>query len=251
MSDNTQIKRILISQPDPADEDSPYFRLAEKWDLDIDFRKFIQVEGISLNEFRKQGINPLDYTAIIFTSKVAVDHLFGLLEEMRVEMPADTKYFCVSEATSRYLQKYITIRKRKLFVGERTAMDLVPFVKKHKKSKFLFPCSDAHRRELPGYMRDNGFDITETVIYQTVSSDLSDLNAEKYDMIAFFSPSGIQSLYKNFPDFVQNNTRIAVFGPTTAEEAEKHGLRIDVIAPKPNMPSMTAAIETFLKEHDQ
>ncbi len=251
MSDHTPIKRILISQPEPSDQESPYFRLADKWDLDIDFRKFIQVEGVSLNEFRKQGINPLDFNAIIFTSKVAVDHFFRLLEEMRIEMPATTKYFCVSEATSRYLQKYITIRKRKLFVGERTAMDLAPFVKKHKKSKFLFPCSDVHRRELPGYMRENGMDITESVIYQTVASDLSELDATSYDMICFFSPSGIQSLYKNFPDFKQNSTIIAVFGPTTAKEAEKNGLDTAIVAPKPNIPSMTAAIENYLKEHDR
>jgi len=245
MSDHTPIKSILISQPEPSDKESPYFKLAEKWDINIDFRKFIQVEGVSLNEFRKQGINPLDFNAIIFTSKVAVDHFFRLLEEMRIEMPATTKYFCVSEATSRYLQKYITIRKRKLFVGERTAMDLVPFIKKHKKSKFL-----VHRRELPGYMRENGMDITETVIYQTVASDLSDLDATQYDMICFFSPSGIQSLYKNFPDYTQNNTIIAVFGPTTAKEAEKNGLKTGIVAPKPNIPSMTAAIESYLKEHE-
>lgn len=240
------VKSILISQPAPSDENSPYFSLAEKWSLKIDFRKFIQVEGVSLNEFRKQGINPLDYTAIIFTSKVAVDHFFRLMEEMRIEMPPTTRYFCVSEATSRYLQKYITIRKRKLFVGERTAMDLVPFIKKHKKEKFLFPCSNVHRKELPGFMREEGITVTESVIYQTVHSDLSDLKDIYYDMICFFSPSGIQSLFENFPDFQQNYTRIAVFGPTTAKEAEKHNLRIDVQAPRPNMPSMTAAINQYL-----
>ncbi|MEM6628608.1 MAG: uroporphyrinogen-III synthase [Bacteroidota bacterium] len=251
MSTNSSVKTILISQPKPSDTSSPYFRLAEKWELQIDFRKFIQVQGISLNDFRKQGINPLDFPAIIFTSKVAVDHFFGLLEEMRIELPPETKYFCVSEATSRYLQKYITIRKRKLFVGERTAMDLAPFVKKHKKEKYLFPCSNVHRRELPNYMRENNIDVTESVIYETVASDLSDLENVNYDMICFFSPSGIKSLYKNFPNFVQNNTRIAVFGPTTAKEAAKHGLRVDVEAPKPKIPSMTAAIESYLKKHKE
>ena len=251
MSTNSSVKKILISQPKPSDTSSPYFRLAEKWGLTIDFRKFIQVQGISLNDFRKQGINPLDFPAIIFTSKVAVDHFFGLLEEMRIEMPPETKYFCVSEATSRYLQKYITIRKRKLFVGERRAMDLAPFVKKHKKEKYLFPCSSVHRKELPNYMRENNIDVTESVIYETVASDLSDLENVNYDMICFFSPSGIKSLYKNFPNFVQNNTRIAVFGPTTAKEAVKHGLRVDVEAPKPQIPSMTAAIEGYLKSHKE
>ncbi|MEM6802759.1 MAG: uroporphyrinogen-III synthase [Bacteroidota bacterium] len=245
------VKSILISQPSPTDQNSPYFRLAQKWNIKIDFRKFIQVEGVNLNEFRKQGLNPLDFTGIIFTSKVAVDHFFRLINEMRVEMPADTKYFCVGEATSKYLQKYIVIRKRKLFVGERRATDLLPFVSKHKKEKFLFPCSNVHRKELPTQMREKGMDLTEAVIYRTVNADLSDLKDIYYDMICFFSPSGIKSLYKNFPDFEQNNTRIAVFGPTTAKEARSHDLRVDVEAPKPNMPSMTAAIERYLRDIGQ
>jgi uroporphyrinogen-III synthase len=251
MSEKKPIKSILISQPSPSDESSPYFRLAGKWNIKIDFRKFIQVEGVGMNEFRKQGISPLDFSAIILTSKVAVDHFFRLLNEMRIEMPADTKYFCVSEATSKYLQKYIVIRKRKLFVGERNAMDLVPYITKHKKEKFLFPCSNVHRRELPGYMREKGMDITESVIYRTVDSDLSDLKNIFYDMICFFSPSGIKSLYKNFPDFEQNDTRIAVFGNSTAQEAINSGLRVDIQAPKPNMPSMTAAIDHYIKEIGQ
>jgi uroporphyrinogen-III synthase len=245
------VKSILISQPAPSDQNSPYFRLADRWDLKIDFRKFIQVEGVSLNEFRKQGIHPLNFTGIILTSKVAVDHLFRLLNEMRIEMPPETKYFCVSEATSKYLQKYIVIRKRKLFVGERRAMDLVPYVNKHKNEKFLFPCSNVHHRELPGYMREKNMDITETVIYRTVDSDLSDLENIFYDMICFFSPSGIKSLYNNFPQFKQNDTRIAVFGKATAKAALDSGLRIDVEAPKPNLPSMTMAIEKYLKENGQ
>lgn len=245
------VKSILISQPPPADNNSPYFTLVKKWGIKVDFRKFIQVDSVSLNDFRKQGINPLDFTAVIFTSKVAVDHFFRLLTEMRAEMPPDTRYFCVGEATSKYLQKYIVIRKRKLFVGQRKAMDLVPFINKHKKEKFLFPCSDVHRKELPGYMQDNGMDVTETVIYQTVASDLSDLENIFYDMICFFSPSGLQSLFKNFPDFKQNDTRIAVFGPTTANEARDLGLRVDVEAPKPNMPSMSTAIERYLQEIGQ
>ncbi len=247
MSVNKPVRTILISQPPPADKNSPYLNLAERWEIKVDFRKFIQVEGISINEFRKQGINPLDFTGIIFTSKVAVDHFFRLLEEMRIEMPAETKYFCVSESTSKYLSKFITIRKRKLFVGDRTATDLLPYVQKHKSEKFLFPCSNVHRRQLPDIMREKGMDLTESVIYRTVHADLSDLKDIYYDMICFFSPSGIQSLFANFSDFEQNNTRIAVFGPTTAKEAEKHDLRIDVMAPKPNMPSMAMAIEGYLK----
>jgi uroporphyrinogen-III synthase len=244
------VKTILISQPEPPDVTrSPYYSLAQKWDLEIYYRKFIQVEGISLNEFRKLGVHPLDFSAIIFTSKVAVDHFFRLAEEMRVEMPPETKYFCVSDATAKYLHKYIVIRKRKLYVGERKATDLMPYLEKHKKEKFLFPCSNVHRRELPSMMREKGMDITEAPIYQTVHADLSDLADVKYDMLCFFSPSGIKSLYHNFPDFVQGDTRIAVFGPTTAAEARSHDLRIDVEAPMPNMPSMASAIDKHIREY--
>lgn len=251
MSVTKPVKSILISQPPPADANSPYHRLAEKYGIKVDFRKFIQVEGVSMNEFRKQGINPLDYTAIIFTSRVAIDHFFRLINEMRIEMPPDTKYFCVSEATSKYLQKYIVIRKRKLFVGERTPADLMPFVLKHKKEKYLFPCNDSHRKGLPSMMEEKNIHVDETVIYRTVDADLSDLEDIFYDMICFFSPSGITSLFNNFSDFKQNDTRIAVFGKTTAEEAGKAGLRLDVEAPKPEFPSMTAAIEHYLKNIGQ
>lgn len=251
MSNKVSIKKILISQPAPVDEENPYFRLADKFGVKVDFRKFIQVEGITLNDFRKQGVHPLEFGAIIFTSKVAVDHFFRLLAEMRVEMPPETKYFCVGEATSRYLQKYITIRKRKLFVGDRTAMDLIPYITKHAKEKYLFPTSNVHMGDLPKYMMDHGLKVTEVTIYQTVSSDLSDIkDLHIYDMICFFSPSGIQSLFKNFPDFKQNSTKIAVFGPTTAKEAKSHGLQVDVEAPKPNVPSMTAAIEKYILDQN-
>jgi len=242
------IKHILVTQARPTEENSPYFALAAKWKLEIDFRKFIDVQRISLNDFRKQGVNPLHFTGIVFTSKVAVDYFFSLLQEMRVEMSPETKYFCVGEATSKYLHKYIIIRKRKLFVGEKTAMDLAPFLKKHKKEKFLFPGSNLHRNELTDFMREQHMDITETVIYETVASDVSDLPISKYEMVCFFSPSGIQSLYKNFPSFQQGEVKMAVFGPTTAKEAQAAGLTVHVEAPRPNMPSMTAAIEAFLTE---
>ncbi|MEZ4772056.1 MAG: uroporphyrinogen-III synthase [Bacteroidia bacterium] len=251
MSVGKPVKSILISQPAPSDAASPYVRLAEKWNLKIDFRKFIQVEGVSLNEFRKQGLHPLDFTAVIFTSKVAVDHYFRLLNEMRVEMPPETKYFCVTDATSKYLQKYIVIRKRKLFVGERTLTDLLPFINKHKGDKYFYPSSNVHKSELLTIMQDKGINVTESIIYRTVDSDLSDLENIFYDMICFFSPAGIKSLFNNFPGFQQNDTRIAVFGSGTAEEALKSGLRIDVEAPKPNLPSMTAAIEKYLRDIGQ
>lgn len=244
-----KVKTILISQPYPSDENSPYFKLAKKWGLKIDFRKFIQIEGISVNEFRKQNTNPLDFTAIIFTSKYAIDHFFSLLSEIKVEFPPDMKYFCVSEATAKYLQKYITVRKRKLFVGIRTSKDLIDVVKKKKDEKYLFPCSAIHTRHLTDWMEENGLDLTKVVIYNTVPSDLSDLRDVYYDMICFYSPSGVDSLLKNFSDFEQNDTVIAVFGPTTAKAVQDAGLRVDIQAPKPSMPSMTAAIEAYLKEN--
>jgi len=251
MTNIKPVEKILISQPYPSNPNSPYFRLAEKWDLKLEFKKFIRVERISLNEFRKQNINPLDFGAIIFTSKKAVDIFFGLLQEMRIEMPSDTKYFCVGESTSKYLQKYIVIRKRKLFVGLRTAMDLKTYITKHKKEKYLFPCSNLHRKELPNWMQKNKIKITEAVVYQTVSADLKDLDMPGYDMVCFFSPSGVKSLLENYPGYQQGEQRVAVFGPTTAKEAEAKGLRVDVIAPKPNFPSMTAAINEYLKSIGQ
>ena len=244
-----KVKTILISQPYPNDENSPYFKLSDKWGLKIDFRKFIQIQGVTTNEFRKQGLNPLDYTAVIFTSKYAIDHYFRLLADLKVELPSDMKYFCVSEATAKYLQKYIVIRKRKLFVGIRTSRDLIDVVKKHGKEKFIFPCSAIHTRHLTDWMEEHDFDLTKAIIYNTVPSDLSDLADVYYDMICFYSPSGVDSLLKNFSDFEQNETVIAVFGPTTAKAAMDAGLRVDIQAPKPNMPSMTAAIEAYLKEN--
>lgn len=248
---NKPVKTILISQPKPSDENSPYFGMAEKYGLTIDFRKFIQIEGVPTHEFRKQNINPLDFTAVIFTSRYAIDHYFRILTELKIELPAEMKYFCVSEGTAKYLQKYIVIRKRKLFVGQRTSRDLIEVIKKHKKDKYLYPCSSIHTPHLTDWMNEKGFDFKEAIIYETVASDLSDLENVYYDMICFYSPSGIQSLLKNFPDFKQNETRIAVFGPTTGQAAEEAGLRIDIQAPMPNAPSMTAAIEQYLRNLKQ
>lgn len=249
---NKPIKSILISQPAPSDSDnSPYARIADRWGIKIDFRKFIQVDGVSVNEFRKQGVNPLDFSAIILSSKVAVDHFFRMMEEMRIEMPPEMRYFCVGESTAKYLQKYIVIRKRKLHVGERRLMDLLPLIQKYKKEKYLFPCSDVTRNQLTGEIESAGISVVESIMYRTVASDLSDLENIFYDMICFYSPTGIQSLRKNFPDFKQNNTRIAVFGKTTAEEAATAGLRLDIAAPQPGQPSMTAAIEAYLKTTGQ
>lgn len=251
MSEKKRVNSILITQPVTHEGILPYTQLAEKWDIKVDFRRFIRVDGLTLNEFRKLGINPLDFTGIIFTSKVAVDHFFRLVGEMRIEMPPETKYFCVGEAIYKYLQKYIVIRKRKLFVGEKTAMDLIPFLEKSKKEKFMFPCSNVHQGELPAYMRAKDMDVTMAELYLTRHDDLADLKEVFYDMICFFSPTSIQSLFKNFPDFQQNNTRIAVFGSTTAQEARNWKLRIDVEAPTVTAPSMTMAIEAYMKESNK
>ena len=242
------IKTILVSQPKPEGDKSPYYDLAEKYKLKIDFRPFIHVEGISAQEFRQQKVNIPEHTAVIFTSKTAVDHFFRIAEEIRFEVPDTMKYFCISEAVAYYLQKYVTYRKRKIFFGKQTIEDLVEVMKKHKAEKFLLPCTDILRDKIPITLEEHKFNFTKAILYKTVASDLSDLENVYYDMLVFFSPGGIESLFKNFPDFKQNETRIAAFGPTTANAVIKHNLRLDVHAPQPNAPSMTGAIELFVKE---
>ena len=253
MTDNVkermrEVKSILVSQPEPNNENSPYFKLAEKYELKVDFRQFIQVDPVSVKEFRKQKIDILNHTAVIFTSRNAVDHFFNICKELKIEMPADMKYYCISEQTANYLQKYIIIRKRKIFTGHRTATDLIEILKKHKNEKYLFPCSDIRKDDIPDFLKNNDFNHSEAVIYRTVASDLSDLENVYYDILAFFSPSGINSLLVNFPDFKQNNTRIAAFGPTTAKAVREAGLHLDIEAPLPNAPSMTGAIELYIKK---
>lgn len=243
------VKTILVSQPKPASEKSPYFGLAKKHKLKIDFRPFIHVEGVNAQEFRKQRVNILDHTAIILTSRNAVDHFFRICEENRVTVPDSMKYFCVSESVAYYLQKYVIYRKRKIFHGQQRFADLIDVIKKHKDETFLVPCSDIHKQEIPTLLEENKIKFTMSVLYRTVASDLSDLADVNYDMLVFFSPSGIQSLLKNFPHFKQNTTKIACFGPTTAKAVEEAGLRIDVAAPMPQLPSMTAAIESYIKKN--
>lgn len=243
-----KVKSILVTQDFPNDTNSPYLKLAEKYDLKIDFRPFIQVEAVPAKEFRKQKIEILDHTAIIFTSRNAVDHFFQICQELKIEMPPDMKYFCISEQTSNYLQKYIVIRKRKIFTGLKTAQDLLEILKKHKNERYLFPCSDIRKNDIPDFLRENGYKFTEAIMYHTVASDLSDLTDVFYDILAFFSPSGINSLFVNFPEFRQNNTRIAAFGPTTAQAVRDAGLILDIEAPLPNAPSMTGALEVYIKK---
>lgn len=243
------VKSILVSQPEPSDiTNSPYHKLADKYGIQIDFRQFIKVEPVSSKDFRKQKIDILKHTAVIFTSRNAVDHFFNICKESKVEMPPEMKYFCISEQTANYLQKYIVVRKRKVFVGERTAEDILEVVKKHKNEKYLFPCSNIRKDDIPSFMNDNGYNFTEAIIYETVAADLSDLDDVSYDIVAFFSPSGINSLFVNFPEFKQNKTRIAVFGPTTAQAAKEAGLILDIEAPLPNAPSMTGALELYIKK---
>lgn len=243
-----KVTSILVSQSRPADENSPYFELARKYAIKVDFRPFIQVDGVPFKEFRKQKVNILDHTAIIFTSRNAIDHFFRICTEGRIEVPADMKYFCISEQTANYLQKYIVIRKRKIFSGTKTAAELIDLIRKHKNEKFLYPCSDVRKNDIPEFADIEDLHFTEATMYQTVSSDLSDLEDVYYDIIAFFSPSGIKSLFENFPDFQQNKTRIAAFGPTTAKAVLDAGLILDIQAPLPNAPSMTGALDVYIRK---
>ncbi len=242
------IKTILVSQPKPEGEKSPYYDLAEKYKLKIDFRPFIHVVGVDAQEFRLQKVNIPEHTAVILTSKTAIDHFFRIAEEIRFEVPDSMKYFCISEAVALYLQKYVTYRKRKIFYGKQTIEDLVEVMKKHKGEKFLLPCTDILRDKIPETLEEHKYNFTKAILYKTVASDLSDLEDVYYDMLVFFSPGGIESLLKNFPDFKQNNTKIAAFGPTTSNAVIKNNLRLDLHAPMPNAPSMTGAIELFVKE---
>lgn len=243
------VKTILVSQPKPESEKSPYFDLADKYKLKIDFRPFINIEGVTTREFRDQKVDLAKHTAVILTSKTAVDHFFRIAEETRFKVPDAMKYFCMSEAVAYYLQKYVVYRKRKIFFGKQNIADLVEVLKKHKDESFLLPCSDILRQRIPDTLEENGINFTKLVLYRTVASDLSDLEDVKYDLLVFFSPSGIESLLKNFPDFKQNGTKIAAFGPTTANAVKKYNLRLDIHAPQPQAPSMSMAIEQFIKSN--
>jgi len=242
-----KIKKILVSQPEPATEKSPYFDLAEKHNLKIDFRPFIQVEPIEAKVFRKDRVNILEYTAVIFTSRTAVDHFFRICEEMRITVPDTMKYFCVSEATAFYLQKYIVYRKRKIFFGKSRFDDLIEILEKHKGEKFILPLSDMHKPEIPKKLESLKVNFKIAILYKTVASDLSDLSDVNYDVLVFFSPSGIKSLFENFPEFKQNDTKIAAFGPTTAKAVIDAKLRLDIQAPLPEAPSMTMALDQYIK----
>lgn len=243
-----KVKSILITQPKPESEKNPYIQIAEKYSVKIDFVPFIQVERLSAKEFRKFRLNPPDYSSVIFTSRNAIDHFFALMEEMRISMSQETKYFCMTEAIALYLQKYIVYRKRKVFYGNGSMEDFVDVLKKHREGEnFLLPCSDIHKKDIVEFLEQNKFKFIEAVIYKTGCNDLSYMKELKCDIIAFFSPSGVNSLLQNYPKFKQHNIKIAAFGPTTCTAVLNAGLRLDIKAPVPQAPSMAMAIEKFLK----
>ena len=245
------IKKILVSQPKPASDKSPYFDLAERFDVELVFRPFIKVEGISSKEFRQQKVNILDYTAVVFTSRHAIDNYFKLAKELRLTIPEDMKYFCVTETIALYIQKYVQYRKRKVFFGSTGKIDdLIPTMVKHKGEKYLVPMSDVHNSNLTGLLDSKKLNYTECVMYRTVSNDFTqdEVDTFDYDMLVFFSPAGIDSLIKNFPDFNQKNTAIATFGPATAKAVKDAGLRLDLEAPTEKYPSMTSALLHYLNE---
>ena len=246
------IKKILISQPKPISEKSPYFDIAEKYNVEFVFRPFIKVEGLEPKEFRAQKINILDFTAIVFTSRHAIDNFFTLAKQMRITIPEDMKYFCVTETISLYIQKYVQYRKRKVFFGNTGKVDdLLPTMVKHKTEKYLVPMSDVNSGSVAKLLESKKLQHRECVMYRTVSNDFTEQEAKDfdYDMLVFFSPSGIESLTKNFPSFDQGKVAIATFGPATAKAAQDAGLRVDLEAPSKQYPSMTGALQHYLEEH--
>lgn len=248
------VKSILISQPQPENGRSPFLDLAAEYGIKVDFRPFIYVAGVEAKEFRKSKVYIDQYPCVILTSRNAIEHYFRLCEEMRVKISDETKYFCISEAIALYLQKFIQYRKRKVFFGDGKLPRLVEIILKHKDKtdgKFLLPCSDVRDQGTIDKLEQAGIPFSEAVMFKTVASDLSDLKDIKYDMLAFFSPFGIASLYKNFPDFVQGETRIAVFGNTTQEAAKDKQLRLDILAPTPEHPSMAGAIKSYLNKSNK
>lgn len=241
-----------MSQPKPASEKSPYYDIAQKYGVNIDFRPFIKVESLTAKEFRQQKVSILDHTAVIFTSRHAIDHFFHLSTELRVTIPETMKYFCVTEAVALYIQKYVQYRKRKIFFGATGKIeDLMPSILKHKTEKFLVPMSDVHTDDVKNLLEKNRIQHSEVVMYRTVSNDFTPDEEFDYDMLVFFSPAGVHSLKKNFPNFDQKDVKIGTFGSTTAQAVRDAGLRLDLEAPTVQAPSMTAALDLFIKENNK
>ena len=242
-----EIKKILVSQPKPASEKSPYFDIAQKYGIDIVFRPFIKVEGLTSKEFRQQKISLSEHTAVIFTAKSAIDHFFRIAEETRFNVPETMKYFCTTESIALYLQKYIVYRKRKIFFGKSGKLDdLIPAMIKHSAEKYLYVVSEANKND-DSILDKNKINYSRAVMYRTVSNDFTEDEPFDYDMLLFFSPSGIKSLMKNFPDFKQGDIKIGCFGAATAKAITDEGFRLDLEAPTAKAPSMTAALDQYLK----
>jgi uroporphyrinogen-III synthase len=247
-----KIKKVLVSQPKPASDKSPYYDIAERYGVKIDFRPFIKVESVSAKEFRQQKVSILDHTAVIFTSRHAIDHFFSLCEELRVTIPDTMKYFCTSEQIALYIQKYVQYRKRKVFFSQTGKFaDLMPSIVKHHTEKYLLPMSTVHTDEIKEALDAKNIQHTEAVMYRTVSNDFGADEKFDYDMLLFFSPAGITSLMKNFPNFEQGDISIGCFGPTTAKAVKDAGLRLDLEAPTIEAPSMTAALDKFISERNK
>ena len=240
-----------MSQPEPQNPKSPYFELARKYNLKIDFKPFNQVEGVTSKDFRQQKINILDFSAVVFTSKTGIDHFFRICNELRIVVPDTMKYFCITENVAFYLQKYIVYRKRKIFHGQAKFQDLIDVISKHKEDYYFVPLSEPHNAEIPELLLKNNIRYTIGTMYKTISCDFSNVKDFDYDILVFYSPSGIKSLRENFPRFIQGDVKIAAFGPTTASAVEQEGLRLDIHAPNPKAPSMTMALDDFLKEYNR
>lgn len=238
-----KIKSILVSQV----ESTPYQQMIEKYKLKIDFKSFIEFENVTGKGLRTQKIDLNQYTAIILTSRMAVDHFFRVAEEMRFKVPDTMKYFCQSEAVALYLQKYITYRKRKTYIGKRDFTDLIAVIKKHKEEKYLFPTSDTLKAEFENALNDLKINWKRGIFYKSVYANLSDIKRRKYDAVVFFNPAGIEAFFHNFPNFEQGNVRIATFGKATLKEAENRGLKVEIQAPVQEAPSMTLALEKYLE----
>ena len=245
-----KIRKVLVSQPEPNNPKSPYFELAKKYNLKIDFRQFIQVEGISAKDFRQQKIALTDFTAVIFTAKTSIDHYFRICDEMRITVPDTMKYFCITETVAFYLQKYIVYRKRKIFHGKSTFEDLIDVIVKHRDENFFVPLSDPHKTDIPELLKKNNIRFAIGTMYRTISRGFETQELD-YDILVFYSPSGIKSLKENFPAFTQGEIKIAAFGPTTAEAVTNEGYRLDIQAPNPKAPSMTMALDCFIRDFNK
>ena len=246
-----KIRKILVSQPEPQNPKSPYFELARKYNLKVEFKPFVQVEGIPAKDFRQQKISILDHSAVIFSSKTAIDHFFRICTELRICVPDSMKYFCITENVAFYLQKYIVYRKRKIFHGKAKFQDLIDVIIKHREDSFFVPLSEPHNAEIPDLLEANSIKYTIGTLYKTIRSDFSAEKNFDYDVLVFYSPSGIKSLRENFPNFIHGDIKIAAFGPTTANAVEQEGLRLDILAPNPKAPSMTMALDEYLKEYNR